>query len=306
MQAICTIITKSHLHFAKALHQSVKRFIDDIQMHVLIADDNDPNAELSGIHVYDTSCLTESKIGNKIHSKYYHKNMDHFRWSCKSVFMIYLLNNGVDNILYLDPDLFFFDDPTFLFKKLKSNSVLLSPHFRTNHPAIDYDDYGRNNTHGLFNGGFIGANKDGIPALEWWADVCCEVCEKNRKKGYYVDQSHLNLMPLLFEKIGILKNHGCNVASWNRNTSPRSLEDGEVTLNKKDRLVFIHFTNDTMRGILDGSDLLLKPYLKEYLDTLKSIEGDLSLIAKFKPSFWGHLINPSRSKYIKQQIASYR
>ncbi len=274
-QAICTIITKSHLHFVKALHQSIKRFIDGIQMHVLVADGCDQKLDsLPNIHFYNISTIKEAAIGKKIYDKYYHESMDRFRWSCKSVFMIYLLNNRVDKLLYLDSDLFFFSDPSFLFEELSRNHILLSPHFRTSDPAIDYHDYGRNNTHGLFNGGFIGSNKDGIPALKWWSEVCGNVCEKRTKKGYYVDQSHLNLMPILFENVGIIKNRGCNVASWNRNTCERSKIGGKLFLSGEYELVFIHFTADTIKGALNGNDPFLKPYLNTYENALKEEKPD--------------------------------
>ena len=266
MKAICTIITKSHLHYAQVLHKSILRFMPDIHMHMLIVDtiESERPKTLERASAYTNEIITQSELGKKIYDKYYQKNMDHYRWSIKSVFMANLLEKGVDQLLYLDSDLFFFDDPTFLFEKLNNKGILLSPHFRCSDPSIDYNEYGRNNTHGLFNGGFVGASKNGIPALNWWAKACHSVCEVNKKAGYYVDQSHLNMLPVLFEDISIIRNHGCNVANWNITGSPRSQKNGEVLLDGRDKLVFIHFTSDTIQGILSGEDPLLKPYLDEY------------------------------------------
>ncbi|WP_424962266.1 glycosyltransferase [Ekhidna sp.] len=266
MKAICTIITKSHLHFARVLHKSILRFIPNMQMHILIVDvsENEMPNSFEGQSIYSNEFITQSELGKKIYTKYFQKNMDHYRWSTKSVFMSNLLEKGVDHLLYLDSDLFFFDDPSFLFEMLNNNDVLLSPHFRCSDPSTDYNEYGRNNTHGLFNGGFVGANKEGIPALNWWAKTCHSVCEVNKKAGYYVDQSHLNMLPILFENIGIIRNHGCNVANWNILGSPRSQKNGELLLDGKDKLVFIHFTSDTIQGILNGEDPLLNPHLDKY------------------------------------------
>ena len=304
MKAICTIITKNYIHFAVAVHKSIQRFIEDIQMHVLIVEPFDkkdiPSNE--GINFYPIESILDSKTGDEIYKKYYQKNMDHFRWSSKPVFMIELLHNDIDELFYLDSDLFFFNNPDFLFEELTNQNILLSPHFRTSDPSVDYQDFGRNNTHGLFNGGFVGANRSGIPALEWWADTCLKACVKDRKRGYYVDQSHLSLIPVLFEKTGIINNRGCNVASWNRNTCTRALKNDEVVLSEKDSLVFIHFTNDTIKGILDGTDPLLIHLLKEYVNTLKTVNSDFDLLKKYSPSFLDKLITPSRSKHIQQQI----
>ena len=304
MKGICTIITKSHVHYAVALHKSFKRFDEKIKMHVLIVDTIELKEIPShdGIEFHSINSVVESEIGRRIHDKYYTKNMDHFRWSSKPVFMMHLLNHGIDNLLYLDSDLFFFSNPQFLFEELANNSMLLSPHFRTSDPSIDYLDYGRNNTHGLFNGGFVGANKDGIPALEWWASTCEKVCVKDRKRGYYVDQSHLNLIPILFEKIGSLKHRGCNVASWNRNTCTRSLANDEVLINEEFEIVFIHFTYDTILGILDGRDPWLTPYLKEYVESLITVKSNFNLLDAFSPSVIDKIIRPSVSKTIEKQI----
>lgn len=304
MKALCTIVTKSHVPYAIALQKSVQRFLKDSQMHVLIVDSFDKNVLVSDdkLRFYSVESVKESEIGQKIYKKYYQRNMDHFRWSAKPVFMKYLLTQGIDHLLYLDSDLFFFDNPDFLFKKLNQNSVLLSPHFRTNDPSIDYEDFGRNNTHGLFNGGFVGANTNGIEALEWWADTCEKKCVKDRKHGYYDDQSHLSLIPMLYENVGIIKNRGCNVASWNRNTCHRSIENGKLVLAGKDELVFVHFTIDTIKGILDGSDPLLFPYLAEYAYAIKASDPSIDILQKFMPNYLNRLVRPSVSKNIRKQI----
>ncbi len=285
MQAICTIITKSHLHYAIALHASIKQFLPTIQMHILVVDVTSENlmADDPEIHFYDTQFIRNSKLGKKIYEKYYHKNMDHFRWSSKGVFMSSLLKTDISRLLYLDSDLYFFSDPSFLFQQLEYDNILLSPHFRCTDPSLNRDDFGRSNTHGLFNGGFLGAHKKGIQALEWWADTCYKVCTKNIKKGYYQDQSHLNLLPILFENTGIIRNRGCNVANWNRTGSPRSVVNGELMLNGKDRLVFIHFTNDTIKGAYNGEDPLLEPYVNRYKESVKAFAKDVEV--KQNPSF---------------------
>ncbi|MEQ8551276.1 MAG: hypothetical protein RLO17_04390 [Cyclobacteriaceae bacterium] len=249
----------------------------DVSMHILIVDmeTGDRFKEIpSNVQLYDLSIIRNNPTGEQIYQKYYKTSKDKFRWSSKPVFMMELLTTNIDSLLYLDSDLYFFKDPSFLFDLLDRNNILLSPHFRCNDPSKDYRDYGRNNTHGLYNGGFVGARKNGIPALKWWADACEKVCEKNRKFGYYVDQSHLNLLPILFEEMGIIKHKGCNVANWNRITCPRSVSNGEVILDDKDPLIFIHFTGDTVNGILNGEDPLLLPYLQEYEENIREAEPD--------------------------------
>jgi hypothetical protein len=82
----------------------------------------------------------------------------------------------------------------------------------------------------------------------------------------------LDLLPSRFERVGIVRHQGCNVASWNKRDSARVQLGNEVFINGRYPIIFIHFTSGTIseitRDIYDG-DALLKPYLKKYLALLK-------------------------------------
>ncbi len=53
--------------------------------------------------------------------------MDFFRWSMKSMLISYLLDKGFDKVLYIDCDMFFFNDYHFLFSDLDTSSVVINP-----------------------------------------------------------------------------------------------------------------------------------------------------------------------------------
>lgn len=285
-KTFCTIITNSHLHFALALHESIVRFVDDVDFHVLIVDSFDFEGQNIPVnfHIYRVNDLTETPVSQKIYDKYYGKGkgLDTFRWSMKAVFMNHLLSGNSDSVIYLDADLFFFSDPTCFFDLLKHYNVLLSPVFRCSDPDLDYKDFFRHSLHGLYCAGFVGANRNGMAAMQWWADTCSKVCKKDLKIGSYDDQSHLNLMPVLFEKVHIMLHRGCNVASWNLISNPRSIVDNKLILNGTHELIFVHFARDTIKGILNGNDPLLMPHLQEYNDALKRFKPNFDLIEKFK------------------------
>jgi hypothetical protein len=105
--------------------------------------------------------------------------------------------------------------------------------------------------------------------MNWWAEMCFYKCEIDKSNGHYVDQTYLNLMPIYFDRVGILRHRGCNVAVWNQIECKRILQDNKVLINGKWDVVFIHFTNYTIQAILYGSDQLLLPYLEEYLKALR-------------------------------------
>ncbi len=182
--------------------------------------------------------------------------MDAFRWSMKPVLMKYLLEQkNVHKVIYLDCDIYFFGDYDFLFDELSRNNVLLSPHWRSSDPHKDPANFAMLYTEGLYNGGFAGANDAAIPALDWWAMACDYICVVDRARGMFVDQVHLNLLPVYFENIGILKHRGCNVANWNMIECERTLSGNnpEVLITGKYPIVFIHFAGSMIRGIFRGA-----------------------------------------------------
>jgi hypothetical protein len=124
---------------------------------------------------------------------------------------------------------------------------------------------------GIYNGGFLGATRSGIAALEWLAVACLYKCEVDYERGLFYDQKYYDLLASRFEGVLSLRHHGCNVANWNTIDSKRVQSGDTVLINGVDPVVFIHFTKSTMRGILDGSDVLLSPFLEEYTSALKAI-----------------------------------
>ena len=122
----------------------------------------------------------------------------------------------------------------------------------------------------IFNAGFIGVNKEGEPAMDWWATICEYQCINAPDQGLFVDQAYLNMMPIYFDEVKVIRHKGCNIANWNQIECKRSLtKDSRVLINNRYDLVFIHFTNSTIKGIQNGEDALLKPSLQEYLNSLE-------------------------------------
>ena len=115
-----------------------------------------------------------------------------------------------------------------LFNELENNNTVLTPHWRGEYPEIDEVNFNLQFVGGLYNAGFIGVNESAKNAMSWWANACLYKCEKDFKNGHYVDQTYLNLLPIYFEGIKILKHQGCNVANWNQNVCKRT-----IRFNKK-------------------------------------------------------------------------
>ena len=274
MNTVCTIITANYLPLAKVLHASLQRQRPGFSLQVLVVDEhNFVSTDTCIIHTIDS--LANSAFFAGIQKKYGHTNADYFRWALKPVFIGYLLEKGFDKVLFADPDLYFVSNFDFLFDELDKNNILLTPHWATIDPTENEDSLLSVLKGGLYNAGFIGANKNGADAIAWWAGLCHYKTEDRKDLGLFVDQKYLDILPVQFEHVQVIKHRGCNLASWNIDTSKREIVDGLLRINKLYEPVFIHFAKDTIVNILNKNDALLRPYLDSYSRELQQEKFDL-------------------------------
>jgi hypothetical protein len=267
MNTFCTIITADYYPKALALFKSLKTYDTAISLQILIADNNNipGNTTLpGGIKLISADTLSGYSLVDDLYAKYAHHDMDSFRWSLKPVFISYLLENGFDKVLYLDCDMFFFDDYHFLFSELDKASVLLTPNWINSDPQTDKESFFSLFTSGFFSAGFIGAAKNGLPALNWWAEACHFMMGEQIQYGIRADQKYLDVFPIKFETTKIIRHRGCNIGAWNYEESKRILVNDKVLINGEYPVIFIHFDGMLVQGILRGHDKLLLPYLKQY------------------------------------------
>ncbi len=266
----CTVSNTDYLYRVLALHQSLNKQTIKARLHVLITDEGlfDKSKFPDTILFYSLSQLKEQPYGTAILEKYSGER-DKLRWCMKPVFMHYLLDKGLaDSVLYVDNDVFFFEPFFSLYDYVGHCGVWLTPHWRCMDPFKDAHVFKDSFKDGMFNAGFVGASRTGKNILEWWAMANSYCCEKNRPEGLWDDQKYLDMLPVRFANVGIVRHMGCNVAVWNKQDCKRELGiNGSVIINGEYPIVFVHFTNDTMEDIefeKYGGDPLLKPYLQVY------------------------------------------
>ena len=102
--------------------------------------------------------------------------------------------------------------------------------------------------------------------MEWWAERCCVECSASSETTY-VDQKYLDLIPLYFDDVGIIKHKGCNVAAWNSSYLQRTVVDN-VVLVAGQPIIFIHYSPITIRYIEHGLDFNLTEHLSEYIQAV--------------------------------------
>lgn len=272
MNAFCTIVDEHYVPFAKALSASIEQYDIKKQFFVLICnfEPKPEHEDGAGIQWMNLSDIMGSVLAKEIIHKYLHQSKkNELRWALKPVLIAWLLDNGLEKIIYTDCDIFFVNNPCFLFDELDKHSVILTPHWEN----IDPGEGGQLAdilATGYFNAGFIGVSKYGLPAMNWWAEACGYKVEKSVETGFYDDQRYLDIMPFEFDKVNILQHRGCNLACWNMHVNKREIIDGKLKIAKEYEPVFIHFTNETIQNIINGNDQLLYPYLEKYIKAFRN------------------------------------
>ena len=265
--AVCTISTQSHLFKSRTTLNSVKTFLD-VDLFCLLTDTSD-HGEKNEVAFTNLSDLT-SEAAKGIIKKY---NGDKLRWALKPIYTLFLLEKGYDAVIYVDNDIYFHSSPNFLFEKLKTSSFLLTPHFYKSNHKKDQNWLEANYRVGLYNAGFFGVNKSAIPILDWWAGCCLYNVKKAYWRGLYDDQKYLDLVPVIFDRVEIVKHRGCNFAGWNSDEVVIEERNNQLHI-KGDHLVFIHYAQLSMERFSNIQSPVYNYYI-DYLETLK----------KYNPNF---------------------
>ncbi|WP_250518288.1 hypothetical protein [Caballeronia sp. ATUFL_M1_KS5A] len=164
----------------------------------------------------------------------------------KGAMMDRLLQDDVDGVVYLDPDTAVFAPLEHVLATLETHSVVLTPHVITPEETITgvIDNEIGSLKHGVYNLGFVAVrnSESGRAFARWWRDRLLCFCHDDVPNGLFTDQRWCDLVPALFDSVGVLRDSGYNVASWNLSTRPISLlPDGRILAGKSE-LRFFHFT----------------------------------------------------------------
>lgn len=159
-----------------------------------------------------------------------------------SIILYVIKKFNLDQCIYLDADLYFFQSPELLLKELRNDSVMITRH----HPVKNIF-----NPEGKYCVQFLPFKNDapGMKILEWWRERCNEWCFVREEGGKWADQGYLNDWPERFDKVHILEHYGA-VGPWNVNQTGRffnlipnrNLPYGKTTISDEEfPVVFYHF-----------------------------------------------------------------
>src|SRR5205823_6186532 len=129
-----------------------------------------------------------------------------------------LFDFGASKVFYFDTDIQLYSRLDRLARALDACNVLLTAHLTA--PLPD-DGKAPDDLHikqcGVYNGGFLGVrhSQASREALKWLQGKMRKHCIVNIPEHLFVDQSWLDMLPAMFEGVGVERHPGCNVAFWN-------------------------------------------------------------------------------------------
>src|SRR6185295_16175407 len=141
-----------------------------------------------------------------------------------------------DKIFYFDPDIAILNSLEPLTDALDSASILLTPHQLEpdSTPAAILDNEVASLRYGTYNLGFVAIRTDcdGRSFAAWWDERLTQYCYDEPSSGIFVDQKWCELVPAFFNNVKIVRDPGCNVASWNLSKRQILIDrTGEILVN---------------------------------------------------------------------------
>lgn len=242
-KAIFTVVSNNYLHFARTLLQSAKLAHPDCSVYCVIVDTDLTEASKFSSSFNTISLGDLALPGGK--SFLFQYTVLELNTAVKPWAIEYLLDKGYENVIYIDPDIYVYRPLNEVVDLLRQGSdIVVTPHLLapiTDEKTPSELDIRRS---GTYNFGFCAVRKaqNTYDFLHWWQSKLTRDCVVDLEKGIFVDQSWIDLVPGLFDKVSVLRHPGYNVAYWN--IAQRKVE----RLNKSDwivngqPLVFFHYS----------------------------------------------------------------
>lgn len=241
----CTYFDSGYLSRGLALITSLREHGDNSPVYVLALDDAaasylDEHAP-ENVFVLRIEEL-EQAVPELLPLKAERSRMEYY-FTCTPLLMRYVMD--IQNIpggmsIYLDGDLFFFDNPQIVIDAMEDSSIGIIEHRYPDSLAEKLSKYGR------FNVGWVGFRDDqnGRNVLDWYSEQTLKWCSDKPENGKYADQGYLNWFPE-FTGVKILSSAGFNLAPWNVKRhrisgTQAALGATKVTVDNQP-LVFFHF-----------------------------------------------------------------
>lgn len=294
MRTCCyTSFTLTYLPRARILLQTLRAAQPGWDIHALVVDEAPPGTDLQALLAGFDGVLRLDDLGiPRMRSWLFGHGLVEACTALKAAAMLRLMDAGYDRVIYLDPDIAVFHPLDPALDTVAGASIVLVPHQAEPNwqPVAILDNEMASLRYGVFNLGFIAVRADpaGRAFASWWAMQVHAACRDAPDEGLFTDQKYADLVPCLFPGVAVLRDPGCNVASWNLSTRRlRINRDGGMTANGVP-LRYCHFTK--VGGI---GDLMLERSAGDAVEPLEIwawYRGELArhLAQQQVPADWWH------------------
>ena len=292
---IFTICAKNYIGLAQTLEMSVKKYNDDVDFFIIVADEFD----VKNLPTLAENVLEAKKFLNIDDSLWlnmaFKYNLTEFCTAIKPFCIEYFFQEkGYETCCYMDPDTYLFSDFSYIYEKLSKFLVITAPHITIPDYPYSGDLPDRSFLfNGISNFGFGGFRNHPktINLLKWWEDRLTYLCFGEMLWAVCTDQKWTDFFPafLNYDEILFSNNLGLNVAPWNY-FERRIVKEGETyyvvsrtgCCDRKDKLVFCHFAGynykELSNGVVNNKNRMRISNLKEYPDMNPLIDEYVNFI----------------------------
>lgn len=282
----CTLFDSYYLLKGLGLYLSLEKVTDDFHLYVMAFDKGSYEKLLSfGFSHMTVELLDDFETPELLEAKK-NRTKAEYCWTCgPSVIYHFLTKYNLDELTYLDSDLFFLDDPHIIQDEVSNSSVVITEQNISEEAAERYGRY-------CVQYMTFKNNEDGIGALSWWRDKCLEWCYQIMEPTRYADQKYIDEFPKRWKSVCVLKNMGAGIAPWNMHRYQYK-ENSLVYQGHEYPIVFYH-----MHGVkMDVEDDVL------YVRSLNYKLGDNVVRLFYQP--YASLLTNVLNQYMGMQLKGY-
>lgn len=247
---VFSIVARNYLSLAYALGDSLKKYNQDYEYHIIIADrfdGLDKNEEPFSVLSLEDIGLDADLI-DELAFKY---NITEFCTAVKPFAFGYFFKKGFTKAIYFDPDICTFSSLTPIFDELESKSIVVTPHFFTAEENYTGTISEQLLLHvGGFNFGFVGVSTvgGGQAFVNWWKNRLTNFCYQDKIEALHTDQKFGDLIPSFFsDDLFVSKDLGRNMSFWNLHERNLTIKEdsyfveNKITKQQTNPLIFYHF-----------------------------------------------------------------
>jgi hypothetical protein len=240
MYYFCTYFDSHYLLRGLALYRSLKQHCPSFRLWVLCLDrvcyETLVQLKLPDVHLI---ALEDFEAGDeKLLRAKKNRTLIEYYFTCTPSLPLFILDRypEIDQITYMDADLFFFNSPIPLYDEIGAHSIAIIEH---RFPPNLRNSAKKN---GIYNVGWLAfkRNEHALACLRWWRERCIEWCYDRREEGRFADQKYLDTWPDRFPGVVVLRHKGANLAPWNVANYKIREDRGYVWVDEQP-LIFFHF-----------------------------------------------------------------